>query len=404
MRFPTPPWIVLAILGLWAVEVKGQEIHLISSLSVQQEFNDNLFFETKDREMDFLTRVSAGSELVERTERLDLRLAGRSELLLYARNTDLDALNHLYKGSLSYRLSPRAKVSLDAGYLQDNSPDRDVATTGLLLNAATRQRFTGSIWGDYALSEKLFAGASYSWEQEIFSDPQLSDNQAHSFGFGLGRDLADWLPNTQGRMNLGYARYLSESSAVESFSWTLGAGHDLTERLKLSVDAGMRHSIFRFEVQSLEFVPSPGFFRVVSEKHEKSSPGGLLKLGLSYRWERTNAAVGFQNDLMTASGRQGPTERTGLTFDMEHRFMERLWGRLNASFFLNRAKAGEFGAQEIEEQAFTLRPSIGWEISEKFLLEASYTFSQVHDLARAATKSRNLASIRLSFRHDLLKR
>jgi len=78
MRFPTPPWIVLAILGLWAVEVKGQEIHLISSLSVQQEFNDNLFFETKDREMDFLTRVSAGSELVERTERLDLRLAGRS--------------------------------------------------------------------------------------------------------------------------------------------------------------------------------------------------------------------------------------------------------------------------------------------------------------------------------------
>ncbi len=404
MRLTTPPWIVLAILGVWAVEAEGQELHLNSSLSVQQEFNDNLFFQTKDREMDLVTTVSAGSELVERTERLDLRLGGRTDLLLYARNTDLDALNHFYNGSLRYRLSPLAKVSLDAGYLRDNSPDRDVATTGLLLNAATRQRFTGSISGDYALSEKLSAGGSYSFEQEIFSDPQLSDNQAHGLGFGLGRDLADWLPNTVGRMNLGYTRYLSESSTVDSFWWTLGAGHDLSERLKLSTDAGTRYSIFRFEVQSLEFVPFPASFRIVSEQHEQSSPGAVLKLALLYRWERTNAAVGLQHDLMMASGRHGPTERTGLTLDLEHRFAEKLWGRLNASFFLNRAEAGEFGTEEIDEQAFTLRPSIGWEISEKFLLEGSYTLSLVHDLVTAATKSRNLASMRLTFRHDLLKR
>jgi opacity protein-like surface antigen len=220
----------------------------------------------------------------------------------------------------------------------------------------------------------------------------------------LGRDLADWVPNTVGRMNLGYARYMAEDSLVDSFSWTLGAGHDFSERMRLSADAGVRYTISRFEVQGVEFVPPPVFFRIVSEQREQSGLGGVLKLALSYRWERTNARLGFQHDLMTASGRDGPTERTGLTFDLEHRLTEKLWGKLNASFFLNRAEAEEFGTEQIDEQAFTLRPAVRWEISDKFSLEASYTYSRVHDLVDATATSRNLFSMRLTFGHDLLKR
>ena len=49
------------------------EFNLIPSLAVREEYNDNIFFSYSDTIDDFITTVSAGLELTERTEQLDLK-------------------------------------------------------------------------------------------------------------------------------------------------------------------------------------------------------------------------------------------------------------------------------------------------------------------------------------------
>ena len=61
-------FVVLATIapsGIFADEFK-----LIPSLAVREEYNDNIFASSNDTADDFITTLSAGLELVERTERL----------------------------------------------------------------------------------------------------------------------------------------------------------------------------------------------------------------------------------------------------------------------------------------------------------------------------------------------
>ena len=55
--------------------VLADDFKLIPSLAVREEYNDNIFGSVSDTVDDFITTISPGLELVERTERLDLGLS-----------------------------------------------------------------------------------------------------------------------------------------------------------------------------------------------------------------------------------------------------------------------------------------------------------------------------------------
>ena len=70
--------------------VLADEFNLTPSLTVREEYNDNIFFEYSDAIDDYITTVSAGLELAERTEQLDLSLKGTVSPYFYADNSDLE--------------------------------------------------------------------------------------------------------------------------------------------------------------------------------------------------------------------------------------------------------------------------------------------------------------------------
>ena len=76
----------------------GDEFKLIPSLALKEEYNDNIFFTEKARADDFITTVTPGLELIDRTEKVDVNLVARAHVLRYVNNTGLDNVDQNYLG------------------------------------------------------------------------------------------------------------------------------------------------------------------------------------------------------------------------------------------------------------------------------------------------------------------
>jgi hypothetical protein len=109
----------------------ADEFKLTPSIAARQEYNDNIFFDTSKPKDSFITRVTPGLELIERTERLDLRLSGALTPYVYWEDSNLNSVDQDYSGRVAYLLTPRLRVGAEAGVRVDHQPDRDILTTGV---------------------------------------------------------------------------------------------------------------------------------------------------------------------------------------------------------------------------------------------------------------------------------
>jgi len=56
--------------------VWGNEFRLVPSISIKEEYNDNIFFLTDDIRNDFITTISPSLEMVNNTEKLETKFVG----------------------------------------------------------------------------------------------------------------------------------------------------------------------------------------------------------------------------------------------------------------------------------------------------------------------------------------
>ena len=56
----------------------ADEFKLTPSLAVKEEYNDNILYTQTDIQKDFITTISPGLALTDRTERMDLSYAGKT--------------------------------------------------------------------------------------------------------------------------------------------------------------------------------------------------------------------------------------------------------------------------------------------------------------------------------------
>ena len=107
---------MVAVLVLMTGTAWADEFKLTPSIAVRQEYNDNIFFDynSKIAEDSFITRVRPGLELIDRTERFDLRLAGFVTPYVYWSDSNLNSVDQDYSGRASYLLTPQLRVGADA--------------------------------------------------------------------------------------------------------------------------------------------------------------------------------------------------------------------------------------------------------------------------------------------------
>jgi hypothetical protein len=398
MKAITVGLIVILAAGVFPTDADGDEFELTPSLAVRGEYDDNIFYSSSDEEDDSILTIKAGLELIERTERLDVKLSGEVAPFFYEDNSDLNGVDQDYRGRIGYWITPVFAGRADAFFNIDNRPNRDIEATGLVQNVDQRDRYYFGAGLTYLLSEKAALDLAYAFSQDDWDSDvgDLEDVTRNVGNIGFIYNLGRWLEATTGRFNIGYADYDYETSEIKTFSGTVGVHHMLSEIFSLQVDVGARYVDSVFDVVEFVFVP-PATVRPVIVKESNSGWGGIGQALLEYHGEKTYSNFYASRDLSAASGRLGPTKLTLFNFSFYHRFLKKMrWG-LTAGFYRNKADRGDFSFQEIDQDTFGIRPSIRWEFFDNFTLEGAYSYTYLNDRFFDTTTTRNAVYLQLAY-------
>ncbi len=368
--------------------VLADEFKLVPSIAVREEYNDNIFFDDHGEIDDWITTISPGLMLINRTEQLDVNLSARGDSLKYGQNDELNEFDQNYAGDFIYRITSRMTVSGNAGYTVDSRSDRDIETTGRVQSTEERKSYTGGLTGAFVLTEKTSVSLSYAYERNDFDDPESEDDKFHSSDLGFIRDFSEFLPRTVGRMNFGYSYYDSSDTNIDTYSGTVGLSYEITEVFSLLVDLGARYS--DSEV-------------VVGAKQRDNDWGGVGQMTVSYRGELTRATLSVQKNISPARGEDGTTDRTSFLFNIGRRFAEKFSTNLSVAYFLNKADTGELATEDIDDRTISISPGLSYEIIDDLALEISYTYTKVRDREDHSRTRRNLVYLGLRYQYPLFE-
>jgi hypothetical protein len=397
MRRVLPVLITLPAVLLFCKIARADDFQIIPSLSARQEYNDNIFLSEADTIDDFITTLSGGLEVIERTERLDSSLSARVARFFYADNTELNEIDQFYRGRINYRMTPKLDFGGNAAYIVDHRPDRDVAVSGLPLGSERRSRLDVAGNLGYRVSEITAASMSYELHREDFNGRKFTDFETRSAVVGVTQDLSAWLEATVGRSSFGYQHYDSDTSEVDSLVCRLGGLHRFSERLNLDVELGARYTDSTFDTIDLVLVPPDSdSIQPTIIQESKTGFGGLGQINLDYNWERTFGRFAVGHDIQPASGTVGVANRTALTFTLHHRPSYNMNIGLFAGFFRNRADADQFSANEIDLFSITIRPTFRWKLDDNFTLEGGYMLSYLDNKADDTKTHRNFVFLQIA--------
>lgn len=385
----------LAMSVLFSGEARGERYDLIPSLTVKEEYNDNVFFSSSAPDRAFVTTLSPRVELAAKDERLDAALVvGIDEIIYRDRGGQVTALNQKYRGRASYLLDPRLTFELSGAYTIDHRPDRDLEKDGIVINAVSRDYQSYSAGADYLLTEKSTANFSYLYQQEDFKGLEQLNSRIHGAGAGIVHDLRAYLPAMKGRANFNFTRYEFASSIADNYSTTLGLGWSISETWEVSADAGVRYTDAEFDV--------PVLFqniRIGTDRESNSGFGWVARAALSVRGERDNGSLTYNRDMAVASSRSGTTESDKVDLDYRHFFSQDLSASLALGYQASRSK---FTSVRIDEEYLRFNAGLHYDINRKMAVDTSYSYVKAKYRQSATTADRNSILVSFTVRHPFL--
>lgn len=391
----------MIIVGVSLPAAHGDQFEIKPSLAVRGEYNDNIFLIADDEVDDYILTIMPGIELIERTERLDMKLSGELAPFFFADNPDLDDVDQDYIGRIGYQFTPRFSGRADAYFIIDNRPDRDILTTGVALGTDQRKRYHFGGGTNYLLSEKAAVDLSYDWNKDNWDEDVVDreDLTANVANLGLSYDLGGWLEASTGRVNFGYANYDYDTSQTDSFFGGFGLEHMLSEIVTLEVDIGARYVDSEFDVlDDYRIDPGPPIVQTpITGKEHNSGWGGIGQAILEYRGEKTLSNFLISRELAAISGQTGPTDQFRMIFSIYHRLFEKMRLGFTSGYYHNKADAGEFSSFEIDKETFRIQPSIRWEFYDNFTVEGAYTYTYIDDKINDSNTTQNRIFLQVAY-------
>ena len=361
---------------------------VIPSLTLRQEYNDNILFAQNDERHDFITTVSPEVALRQTSERLKASLTGRLNGTYYADNKPLNEWDHSVAGELHYNLTPQATVSVKAKITRDSRPDRDIEETGLVLGTEARDRQQYSFSWSYMLAdEKTAVSGTVGYSSDDFADSSSLDLTSYNLSLGLSRNLSALTKPTAARVNFAAGRYNYSGVAIENYNLTVGVGRDFSETLRGNISIGPRYTSTRYEIIGLT----------------EGSWGATGTVSLSSEGMYTTRDIALSHDVGAASGRTGTTEKTSLVLNMGRRFSDTVRGNLSVGYYRNRTDRGQLGGRDSDERTLRIRPRLRYEMTDDLKLIAAYTLTRIYDPKDDTDKKRSLLFFQLRYQSALFE-
>jgi Putative beta-barrel porin 2 len=386
--------------ALLAADSAGaDELRVVPSFSAKGEYNSNLFFSENPKVGTYIGTVTPGVEITSRTERTDAGVSAYVPARWYTADTNLDKVDQLYQGRLGYRFSPALRISGTAGYQDQSNPDRFIGETGLaVVNRSFR--YNGSAVAEYTASEKTAASASYTYEKYDFQNSTTSDSETHGGTVLLVRDLGQRFPGTKGRGMLGVSRSVFDTSKVTNYSAAIGVERAVHELWSVVADVGVRYTRSEFDVQ--ELVPvAPPLFAVVTSRKTEGDFGWTVNVSAVYKGETTGGSLTLYHDVAAAPGLGSAVQRSAAVLDVRQRTTWELTPFFSAGYYLNRADAGQFSTQSINQRTVQVRPGVRYDANKDLFVEAAYQYTWLRDSAAHTTASQSVVYLMATLRYPL---
>ncbi|MFH1515447.1 MAG: hypothetical protein ABIG42_08310, partial [bacterium] len=195
------------------------------------------------------------------------------------------------------------------------------------------------------------------------------------------------------RINFTYSNYNFTTSSVDYCAITTGVESDLKEMFSYRFDLGAHYTISRFQVSKPEFIPSQGYYGIVTKEEENDGWGGIGNIELIYKGEFTGCRVSASHDMKPASGRGGTANRTSFALNFNRRLTEEFSCGINGKYYLNKADEDNYTGITIDEETIRAAVKIRYQFTRLISLDTGFSFTRIIDNEVDTETDRNLIFI-----------
>jgi hypothetical protein len=208
------------------------------SLSLSEEYNDNIFLAHSNRDSDFITHVSPGIDLSIRSLNSELRLVYSPSFSYYTSHDELNETAHRFTANGNFTLSNKLSLTLTDTYVKSSeiSDIRAIPDLGPI-TARTELRLhtvNGNI--SYRLRENLSYTLGASYFDTDYKEPGFSELRSYSGNMGLSYRHSERTTFSANVRYIGYD-YRPISDATEQ-DYSLGITYLITPTLTLGLTGG----------------------------------------------------------------------------------------------------------------------------------------------------------------------
>ncbi len=411
---------VVIMLLLCPLHTWGDDSRLVPFIGVKEQYNSNILFVTEKQgpQKDFVSIISPGIEMVDRTSRLDTDLLVQLDRLDYSRDSELSATNQAYNGKLAYRATPLLNIVAGAGYSINSNPTLDPGEQGPALKYGTTvivttpsnplnppasnppaavpsnspnpppvsvvpvpvvslpvKHFTASLSADCGLTEKASGMISYNYATDDYKKPAYRD-ASHAVNAGLVYDLGAYFPLVKARLNAGYNFFDLPDSRTNSITYTVGFSRNFDEVWSISLDGGIRRTWSTVYISQWVQI-TPDTQQWTRTRYDNHNWGEVASVSLNYRGERSQETLAYVRDLSLASGLNGAAERNAVTFTTQYRLTYEFSAFLTASYGRYKSDSSTYSAQVIDQRTGDVNVGMRYEFSTNASVDVSYDYAMV---------------------------
>jgi hypothetical protein len=352
-----------AILVLCAVCRVGRAAPLLltPSLSVSEQYNDNVFFDHQ-RIGDFITAIHAGVSLAYQRPRLMLTLSTGNSSQLYAHQTQENTATGGQYGTLtaSSQVSERLLLNLSDTMsrvdrsrtgpapgsspapptAEQPSPDAQASTLASRGSALTNSVTSGA---SYRLAPRWSGGVTYRNSLSNFSDPGGSDI-SNIAGLSLGYD---WSPTTSISAGYSYAQFDPAGfPQTQSHNPTLG---------------------FSQQFDPIWSLVATGGVYVNSGSDVSSHAGPTFNVAATRRGEHASLVAGAAQAITNSGGVAGTSTTVSAFLGYQAQLLEQLSGSLYSTY-------GHFDTDQTTYQFVSMTAALSMVFWRYFTGGLSYSY------------------------------
>lgn len=372
---------------------------LIPSLSIRQEYSDNINFSKNNAKEDSITIATGAVLLQHKAQRIDVQTVLEIKNKIYQDYSELNDVDKVFSIGFDARLSERVSLGTELFISKDSLRGDTAEATGVALTG-DREQHKLSINNSYMISEISRLQVSLGLgDTSIKEVGENETNENLNIGLQYDHNLSEIWENTTGLVGLNFQRYTSDVHDTDTGSiffpetrtdytsnvWqmTIGLSKQATELFSLYIQSGVGYSQTKEAI-----VQTGGGFGTVTSASTSDSFSGLLFAGLAYDGLYTDADFTISHDIRGSSGTNGTLERSSLSLDMSSRLNSDFWLTFLASGILN--KNERTTSEDLDTLTITIAPGFRYQIDHELFLSGGYRYTVIDDREDNTSKEKNL--------------